>query len=44
MLHSQLYSRAIKAACLGKTGEKRYPSININGVAIYSQLSIAKKR
>ena len=28
-LHSQLYSRAIKAACLGKTGEKRYPSINI---------------
>ena len=28
-LHSQLNSRAIKAACLGKTGEKRYPSINI---------------
>ena len=27
-LHNQLYSRAIKAACLGKTGEKRYPSIN----------------
>ena len=27
-LHSQLYSRAIKAACLGKTGEKLYPSIN----------------
>ena len=28
-LHSQLYSRAIKAACLGKTEEKRYASINI---------------